>query len=83
MVCQIYHTELQLDKTNFFDTDVPFLDLDLYLTNSILTSKLCNKWDDFSFEIVNFPSLDGHANFYHSYCVLINFAAYSLCKSMF
>ena len=40
MVGQIDPTELQLNKTNFSDTEAPFLDLDLYITNGIFPSKI-------------------------------------------
>ena len=59
MVGQIYPTELQLNKANFSDTDAPFLDLNLSITNGIVSSKIYDKWDDFNFEIVNFSFLDG------------------------
>ena len=57
MVGQIYPTELQLNKANYFDTEVSFLDLDLSITNGIVSSKINDKQDDFHFEIINFPSL--------------------------
>ena len=59
MVGQIYPTELQLNKANSSDTEAPFLDLNLSITNDILSSKFYYKQDDFNFEIVNFPFLDG------------------------
>ena len=59
MVGQIYPTELQLNKANSSDTEAPFLDLNLSITNGIVSSKLNDKRDDFNFEIVNFPFLDG------------------------
>ena len=59
MVGQIYPTKLQLNKANSSDTEAPFLDLNLSITNGIISSKIYDKWDDFNFEIVNFPSLDG------------------------
>ena len=59
MVGQIYPTELQLNKANSSDTEAPFLDLNLSITNSIVSSKIYDKRDDFNFEIVNFPFLDG------------------------
>ena len=59
MVGQIYHTELQLNKANSSDTKAPFLDLNLSLANGIVSSKIYDKRDDFNFEIVNFPFLDG------------------------
>ena len=59
MVCQIYPTELQLNKANSPDTEAPpFLDLDFSITNGIVSTKIYDKRDDFNFEIVNFPFLD-------------------------
>ena len=40
MVGQIYPTELQLNKANSSDTEVPFLDLNLSITNDIVSSKI-------------------------------------------
>ena len=57
MVGQIYPTELQLNKANSADTEAPFLDLDLSITNCIVSSKIYHKRDDFNFEIVIFPFL--------------------------
>ena len=56
MVSQINHTGLQ---ANSFDIEAPFLDMDLSITNGIVSSKIYDKRDDFNFEIVNFPFLDG------------------------
>ena len=55
MVGQIYPTERQLNKANSSDTEAPFLDLNLSITNGIVSSKIYDKRDDFNFEIVNFP----------------------------
>ena len=57
MVGQIYPTELQLNNPNSSDTEVPFLDLNLSITNGIVSSKIYDKRDDFNFESVNFPFL--------------------------
>ena len=38
MVGQIYPTELRLNKANSSDTEAPFLDLDLSITNGIVSS---------------------------------------------
>ena len=38
MVGQIYPTELQLNKANSSDTEAPFLDLNLSITNAIVSS---------------------------------------------
>ena len=59
MVGQIYPTVLQLNKANSFDTEAPFLDLNLSIKNDIVSSKIYDKRDDFNFERVNFPFLDG------------------------
>ena len=59
IVGQIYPTELQLNKTNFSDTEAPYLELNLFITNGIVSSKINDKWHDFKFEIVNIPFLDG------------------------
>ena len=58
MVDQIYPTELQLKKVNSFDTEAPFLDLNLSIKNGIVSSKIYDKRDDLDFEKVNFPFLD-------------------------
>ena len=57
MVGQIYPTELQLNTANSSDSEAPFLDLNLSITNGIVSSKIYDKRDDFNFEIVNFPFL--------------------------
>ena len=77
MLGQIYPTELQLNKANSSDTEAPFLDLNLSITNGIASSKIYDKRDDFNFEIVNFPFLDGDVprnTFYGIY-----FSAYLFC----
>ena len=58
-VSQIYHSELQLNKANTSDTKATFLDLHLSISNDIISTKIYEKCDDFDFEIVNFPFLDG------------------------
>ena len=71
MVGQIYPTELQLYKVNSSDTEAPFLDLNLSITNGIDSSKIYDKLDGFNFEIVNFPFLDGDVPRSSSYGVYI------------
>ena len=52
MVDQIYPTELQLNiifnKANSSDTEAPFLDFNLFITNGIVSSKIYDKWGDFN-----------------------------------
>ena len=59
LVSQIYPSELQLNKANTSDTEAAFLDLHLSISNDIVSTKIYDKSDDFDFEIVNFPFLDG------------------------
>ena len=71
MVGQIYPTELQLNKAKSSETEAPFLDLNLSITNDIVSSKIYDKRDDFNFELVNFPFLDGDVPRSPSYGVFI------------
>ena len=64
--------ELQLNKANSSDTGAPFLDLNLSITNVIVSSKIYDKRVDFDFEIVNFPFLDGDVPCSPSYGVYIS-----------
>ena len=57
MVYRIYATELQLNRANSSDTEAPFLDLNLCISNGTVSTKIYDKGDDF--DIVNFPFLDG------------------------
>ena len=65
-------TELQLNKANSSDTEAPFLDLNLSITNGIVSSKIYKKRDDFNFEIVMFQFLDGDVPRSPSYDVYIS-----------
>ena len=55
MVNQIYPAELKQNKANTSDTEAPFLDFHLSISNSFVSSKIYDKRDDFDFDIVNFP----------------------------
>ena len=59
MVSQTYPSELQLNKANTSDTEAAFLDSHLSISNDIVSTKIYDKRDDFDYEIVNFPFLDG------------------------
>ena len=72
MVGQIYPTELQINKANSSDTEAPFSDLHLSITNGIVSSKICDKRDFFYFKIVNFPFFDGNVPRSPSYGVYIS-----------
>ena len=51
MVSQIYPSELQLNKANTSDTEAAFLDLHLSISNDIVSTKICDKCDDFDLEL--------------------------------
>ena len=72
MVSQIYPSELQLNKTNTSDTKAAFFYLHLSISNDIVSTKIHDKHDDFDFEIVNFPFLDGDVPHSTSYGVYIS-----------
>ena len=72
MVNCIYPPELQLNKANTSDTEAPFLDLHLSISNGFVSSKIYDKRDDFDFDIVNFPFLDGDVPRSTSYGVYIS-----------
>ena len=54
------------------DTEAAFLDLHLSISNDIVSTKIYDKRDDFDFEIVNFPFLDGEVPRSSSYGVYIS-----------
>ena len=80
-------SELQLNEANASDTEAAFLDLHLSISNGIVSTKIYDKRDDFDFEIVNFPFLDGDVPRSTSYGVyisqLIRFARASSCVTDF
>ena len=80
MVNRIYPPELQLNKSNTSDTEAPFLDLHLSISNGFVSFKIYDKRDDFDFDIVNFPFLDGDVPRSTSYGVTrLYFSTYSVC----
>ena len=72
MVHRIYPTELQLNKANASDNEAVFLDLNLSIHNDTVSTKIYDKRDDFDFDIVNFPFLDGDVPRHPSYGVYIS-----------
>ena len=72
MVSPIYPSELQLNKANTSDTIAAFLDLHLSISNDIVSTKIYDKRDDYDFEIVNFPFLDGDVLHSTSYGIYIS-----------
>jgi hypothetical protein len=72
MYKSIYPKELVLNKTNCTSSSASFLDLDLHISNGIISSKIYDKRDDFNFNIVNYPHLDGDVPSATSYGVYIS-----------
>ena len=68
----VFPPELQLNKANSSDTEAAFLDLHLSIVDGFVSCKIYNKRDDFDFEIVNFPFLDGDVPHTASYGVYIS-----------
>ena len=71
-VDRIYPTELQLNRASSSDTEAPFLDLNLCISNGTFSTKIYDKRNDFDFDIVNFPFLDGDVPRRTSYGVYIS-----------
>ena len=69
---RIYPPELQLNKANTSDTEAPFLYLHLPISIWFVSSKIYDKGDNFDFDIVNFPFLDGDVPRSISYGVYIS-----------
>ena len=80
MVGRIYPPELELNKANAPDTEAAFLDLHFSILDGFVASKIYN-CNDFNFDTVNFPFLDGDVPCSTSYGVntsqLIRFAKVS------
>ena len=87
MVGRVCPSELQLNKANASDAEAAFLGLHLSISNDIVSTKIYDKRDDFDFEVVNFPFLDGDVPRSTSYGVyiskLIRFAGASGCVAGF
>ena len=74
VVSRVCPPGLRLDKANTSDTDTeaPFLDLYLSISNGFVSSKIHDKHDDFDFNIVNIQFLDGDVPRSTSYGVYIS-----------
>ena len=58
MVNQMYPPELKLNKANTSDTEAPFSDLHLSISNDFVSSKIYDKGDDFDFDNCKFSFFD-------------------------
>ena len=72
MVNRIYPSELQLNKPNVSDTETSFLVSHLSISNGFVKTKIFDKRDNFDFDIVNFPFLDGTVPRSTSYSLYIS-----------
>ena len=72
MVNHIYPSELQLNKANVSDNEASLLGLHLSISGGFVKTKTFDKQDDFDFDIVNFPFLDGDVPRSTSYSVYIS-----------
>ena len=72
MVNRIYPSELQLNKDNVSDAKALFLDLHVSTADGFVKTKIYDKRDNFDFDIVNFPFLDGDVPRSASYGVYIS-----------
>ena len=72
MVNRIYPSELQLNKATVSDAEASFLNLHLSISDGFVKTKIYDKRDDFDFDIVNFPFLDGDVPLSASYGVYIS-----------
>ena len=80
MVNQMYPPELQLNKANTSDTEAPFLDLHLSISNGFVSSKIYDKRDDFEF-IVNILLFRWRCST-SSFLRRIYLSAHKVCSSM-
>ena len=69
---RILPTELQLNRANSSDTESPFLDLNLCISNGTVSAKIYDRRDDFDFDVVNFPFPDDDVPRHTSYGVYIS-----------
>ena len=87
MVSQIYPSGLRLGRASASGAEAAFLGLRLSVSDDIVSTRIYDKRDDFDFEIVNFPFLDGGVPRSAScgVCVsqLIRFAGASGCVADF
>ena len=71
-ITDIYPSELKLNIANNTDTEADYLDLNIKITNGKVITNIYDKRDDYNFDIVNFPHLDGDVPRATSYGVYIS-----------
>ena len=71
-VSLVVQSIFQLNKANVSDTEASLLDLHLSILDGFVKTKIYDKRDDFDFDIVNFPFLDGDVPRSSSYGIYIS-----------
>ena len=71
-ISSIYPLELQLNKANDNTSEADYLDINMEIINGTVRTKIYDKRDDYNFDIVNFPHLDGDVPRATSYGVYIS-----------
>ena len=72
MYKSIYPPQLTLNKANSRDTEAAFLDLKLSIIDGVISTNIYDKRDDYHFNIINYPHLDGDVPRATSYGVYIS-----------
>ena len=82
MINQIFPPELQLNKANTSDTEAPFLDLHLSISNGFASSIIYAKRDDFDFDNNCKFSFFGWRFSTSSLLWSVYFSTYKICWSV-
>ena len=72
VLIKVKNNGFKLNKANVSDAEASFLDLHLSISDGFVKTKIYDKRDDFDFDIVNFPFLDGDVPRSASYGVYIS-----------
>ena len=76
VMAEIYPEELVLVPDDSDGQSCPFLDLQVVIKDSIITTSIYDKRDAFDFPIINFPTLTGNIpNRSSLVCLLVNWSA--------
>ena len=60
IISEIYHPEMVVSKTNISARKTNFLDLTISIYRGKFYVMLYDKRNDYSFEVINYPFLDGN-----------------------
>ena len=59
VVGRVFPAGLRLEWAGSSDAEAPFLELNLCMSGGAVSAKVCDRRDDFDFDVVGFPFLDG------------------------